>query len=134
MSCDADHVYLCSSIARKEYWPGGVYRILNRVFKPTPVNIVTKNIESYWLDMIEQQIELCLTFPDFRTAVVSRKLGNIRTLTQLGKGITSRGYVNSIWESPVWMCNDYDNPDCQQNILAVGRNLEHEFNQQRILL
>lgn len=128
MSCDLDEVYLCSSIARKEYWPIGVYRVLNRVFKPVPKDVFTKSIEDFWTDQIEQQINFCKTLPDFKTAIVSRKLGYKRTLGQLQSYLTHRDIESTLWDSPVWVCNDYDNPECQQNILAIGPHTAADFN------
>jgi hypothetical protein len=127
MSCSTDTVYLCSSIARKTYWPTGVYRVLNRVFKPLPTDVFTKRIESFWTDMIMQQFNFCKTLPDFRSAIISRKLGYKNTLTQLGSYIKERGVECEVWDKDIWVCNDYDNPECCQNILAIGENVEHEF-------
>lgn len=127
MSCSDDTVYLCSSIARKTYWPVGVYRVLNRVFKPVPKDVFTKRIEEFWTDMIMQQVNFCRTLPDFRSAIISRKLGYKNTLRQLGSYIKDRGVNCEVWDNAVWVCNDYHNPECQQNILAIGENVEHEF-------
>ncbi len=127
MSCTDEEVFLCSSIARKEYWPIGVYRVINRVFKPEPKETFTKNIEAYWVDMILQQVDFCKSLPDFRTAIITRKLGYTSTLSHLGKYLTDRGLNNAVWDRPVWVCNDYHNPECQQNVLAIGEDVFQEF-------
>ena len=127
MSCSTDTVYLCSSIARKSYWPTGVYRVLNRVFKPVPTDVFTKRIESFWVDMALQQVEFCKTLPDFRSAIISRKLGYKKALGRLKLYINERGVDCDVWDSDIWVCNDYNNPECQQNILSFGEHVEHEF-------
>jgi hypothetical protein len=127
ISCTDDTVYLCGSIARKPYWPAGVYRVLNRLFKPTPKDVFTKRIESFWVDMALQQVEFCKTLPDFRSAIISRKLGYKKALGRLKLYINERGVDCDVWDSDIWVCNDYNNPECQQNILSFGEHVEHEF-------
>jgi hypothetical protein len=127
MSCTDREVYLCSSIARKSYWPQGVYRVLNRVFKPVPKDVFTKSIEDFWTDQVVQQLEFCKTLSDFKTAIVSRKLGYKRTLSHLQNYLALRNIVATVWAQPVWVCDDYHNPECQQNILAIGPHTADNF-------
>jgi hypothetical protein len=128
MSISLNEVYLCSSVARKPYWPAGVYRVLNRVFKPVPKNVFTKSIEDFWVDQIIQQLNFCKTLPDFKTAIVSRKLGYKRTLGQLQGYLALQNITSTVWVDPVWVCDDYHNPECQQNILAIGPHTSNDFN------
>ena len=128
MSYNEDEVYLCSSVARKSYWPVGVYRVLNRVFKPVPKNVFTKTIQDFWVDQIVQQLDFCKTLPNFKTAIVSRKLGYKKTLGQLQGYLALRDIESTVWTDPVWVCNDYHNPECQQNILAIGSHIADDFN------
>jgi hypothetical protein len=130
MSCDNSEVYLCSSVARKPYWPAGVYRVLNRVFKPVPKDVFTKSIQDFWTEQIVQQLEFCQTLPDFKTAIVSRKLGYTRTLSHLQSYLALRNIQSTVWDDPVWVCNDYHNPECQQNILAIGPHTADSFKSQ----
>jgi hypothetical protein len=129
MSYEQGEIFLCSSIARKEYWPIGVYRILNRVFKPQPTQSFTKKIQSYWADMVEQQLEFCQRIPDFQTAIVTRKLGYVNTLKQLSTTINSKQIQSCLYDRPVWICNDYHNPECLQNVLYIGQNVISQFKQ-----
>ncbi len=129
MSFENDQILLCSSIARKDYWPTGVYRILNRVFKPQPTQSFTKKIESYWADMVEQQLEFCKAISGFKTAIVTRKLGYVNTLKQLSNTIGSKQIESYVYEKPVWICNDYHNPECLQNVLYIGQNVIGQFKQ-----
>jgi hypothetical protein len=122
MSYDKDDIYLCSTIGRKEYWPTGVYRIINRVFKPQPKNIVTKNIEHFWADMVLQQIEFCQSLEDFECAIVTRKQGYTRTLTQLANTVAERGIEFKLYKNAIWVCDDFNNPDCQQNLIYFGNS------------
>ena len=127
MSYNCDEVYLCSSVARKPYWPVGVYRVLNRVFKPVPTNVFTKTIQDFWVDHIVQQLDFCKSLPDFKTAIVSRKLGYKKTLGQLQGYLALRNIESAVWDDPVWVCDDYHNPECQQNILAIGPHTAADF-------
>ncbi len=122
MSYDKDDIYLCSTIGRKPYWPTGVYRVINRVFKPVPKNIVTKNIEHFWADMIVQQLEFCQTLEDFECAIVTRKQGYTRTLKQLAASMEERDVEFKLYKHPVWVCDDCHNPDCKQNLIYFGNS------------
>lgn len=133
MSCTDTEVYLCSSVARKSYWPAGVYRVLNRVFKPVPKDVFTKSIQDFWTDQIVQQLEFCKTLPGFKTAIVSRKLGYTKTLSHLQSYLALRNIVATVWDQPVWICNDYHNPECQQNVLAIGSNTASDFTLQQMV-
>jgi hypothetical protein len=97
------------------------------VFKPVPTNEFTKTIQDFWIDQIVQQLDFCKTLPNFKTAIVSRKLGYKKTLGQLQGYLALRNITATVWDEPVWVCNDYDNPECQQNILAIGSNTAHDF-------
>ena len=127
MCFDSDNIYLCSTVARKEDWPVGVYRILNRVFTPAPKNVFTKRIEPYWISMIAQQLEFCKELTDFRCAIISRQMGYKRTLNQLAGYIRASGIDCAVWDKAVWTCEDFTNPQCQQNVLAVGEDVSQEF-------
>ena len=75
MTTEDNNVYLCSTIGRKAYWPPGVYRILNRLFKGEPVDIVTKHINHFWMDHVEVQIKFLESFPEFISAIIYKKQG-----------------------------------------------------------
>lgn len=127
MSAERGSVYLCSTIGRKDYWPEGTYRVLNRLFKGKPQNIVSKNITNYWHDQVKAQIEFLKTLPDFRTAIISRKQGYRRVLGKFRDELAEHGIDFTLSEKPVWVCNDFNNPECLQDILFFGENCINKF-------
>lgn len=129
MTWDKDNVYLCSTIGRKDYWPKGVYRVLNRLFKGQPVDIVTKHISHFWMDQVCEQINfLEKNIPDFQMALISRKQGYRRALDKFKQELENRSLHFSLHTDPVWVCNDCSNPECLQDILFYGKNLVNNFN------
>jgi hypothetical protein len=127
MSHDGNNVFLCSTIGRKSHWPIGVYRILNRLFKGEPVDIVTKHIGHVWMDHVEEQIKFLQSVPGFRTAIISRKQGYKRTLRKFQLELLERNLQFTIASNPIWVCNDYHNPECLQDILYYGEDCLNEF-------
>lgn len=127
MTTEDNNVYLCSTIGRKAYWPPGVYRILNRLFKGEPIDIVTKHINHFWMDHVEVQIKFLESFPEFRSAIISRKQGYKRTLGKFQLELLERNLQFTIADSPVWVCDDYHNPECLQDILFYGEDCLSEF-------
>lgn len=127
MSTENEHVYLCSTIGRKDYWPEGTYRVLNRLFKGEPQDIVTKNITSFWHEHVKAQIDFLKTVPGFRTAIISRKQGYRRALTKFKDELSDWDMKFFLSERPVWVCNDCQNLECLQDVLFFGENCINEF-------
>lgn len=120
MSYDQDNIYLCSTIGIKKTWPPGVFRLINRVFKPNPTNEFTKNIQPFWTEMIRQQLALCQQDPTFRTAIITRKTGYRNTLTHLKSQIDTSHNVFQLYPNSVWVIENFSNPECYQDILYCG--------------
>lgn len=127
MSMEGKNVYLCSTIGRKDYWPAGTYRVLNRLFKGTPQDIVTKNITHIWHEHVEAQINFLKTVPDFRTAIISRKQGYRRALSKFKNELLEWDMKFTLSNKPIWVCNDCANPDCLQDVLFYGENCLNKF-------
>jgi|AACY02.15.fsa_nt_gi hypothetical protein len=127
MTWDSDKVYLCSTIGRKEYWPKGTYRVLNRLFKGDPEDVVTKHINHFWMDHVEQQINFLKNYKGFKTAIISRKQGYQRALTKFQQELLLRNLEFKLSPTPVWVCNDCNNPECLQDILYYGKNVLGNF-------
>jgi hypothetical protein len=123
MSYDNDQVYLCSTIGTKKTWPVGVYRLINRVFKPNPTGDFTKNIQSFWVDMIHQQLEICKQQQDFQTAIITRQAGYRNTLNQLKLHINTPDNKFHLLERPVWVLENFSNPECYQDVLFYGNQI-----------
>jgi len=128
ITTDRSNVYLCSTIGRKEYWPTGTYRVLNRLFKGDPDSLLTKQVGSFWMDQVEDQLRfLKNNIPDFKMAIISRKRGYRNSLGVLNEAFASRGIHFTLLPSPIWVCDDCHNPDCLQDILYYGKNLTDQF-------
>lgn len=127
MSTEKGSVYLCSTIGRKDYWPDGTYRVLNRLFKGEPQDIVTKNITGFWHEHVKAQVDFLKTVPGFRTAIISRKQGYRRVLNKFKDELGNLGMEFTLANSPVWVCNDCQNPECLQDVLFFGKDCINEF-------
>jgi hypothetical protein len=127
MSAEKGKVFLCSTIGRKDYWPEGTYRVLNRLFKGEPRDIVTKNITSFWHEHVKAQVEFLKTLPDFRTAIISRKQGYRRALHKFKDELNNWGMNFTLPNNPIWLCDDYHNPECLQDVLFFGEDCINEF-------
>ena len=127
MSAEKSRVYLCSTIGRKDYWPEGTYRVLNRLFKGSPQDIVTKNITSYWHEHVKAQVDFLKTVPGFRTAIISRKQGYRRALSKFKNELENWNMEFTLSDEPVWLCNDFHNPECLQDVLFFGEDCIKEF-------
>ena len=71
-----------SSIYRRDYWESGVYRILNRTWKPLGEydENVTMALNPLWTDMMKSQIEwLQENTNDYRASIISRKHPSINS-------------------------------------------------------
>jgi hypothetical protein len=126
MSYDNDQVYLCSTIGTKQTWPAGVYRLINRVFKPNPTSDFTKNIQPFWVDMIHQQLEICKQQKDFQTAIITRRAGYRNTLTQLKLHIDTPNDTFYLFRKSVWVLEHFSNPECYQDVLYYGNQASLE--------
>jgi hypothetical protein len=119
---------MCSSISRNVKWPPGVYRILNRLFKPFVTDVFTKKIDQIWVEMIKNQILFSNNhISDFETGIITRKVGYKNSLITLKNVLNNQGLDFKIWNSEVWTCNDKTNKECLQNIISIGKHIEEKL-------
>lgn len=119
---------MCSSISRNPDWPIGVYRILNRLFKPFVDERFTKTIEPIWVEMISNQIEYCKNnLLDFNTAIITRKIGYKNSLAGLQDKMIEKNYTFKLWKDSAWVCSDKKNQGCLQDVMSFGSYLTEEL-------
>jgi hypothetical protein len=109
-----------STIYRRDWWPVGVYRVLNRTWQHPRVTKTEKNINNGLYEMLISQIEWCKTLPDFRTAIISRQV-NHRLFLKMIKDLKIKNYHFNIGPK-IWVCkgNEYD---CLQDTMFYGDQL-----------
>ena len=116
-----------SSIYRRDYWESGVYRILNRTWKPLGEydENVTMALNPLWTDMMKSQIEwLQENTNDYRASIISRKHPSINSLKHLIKQISKAniGYDFKLYKDRIWVCKNRLNDSCYQDVIYTGED------------
>lgn len=106
-----------STIYRRDWWPIGSYRILNRVWQYPRVTKVEKTINDGLYEMIEHQLTWCKQQPEFKVAIISRNK-NTRLFDKMQLDLSYRGLEFSQYEK-LWVCEGSE-ADCLQQILYHG--------------
>lgn len=116
-----------SSIYRRDWWPEGCYRILNRTWKYPRTTEFNKKIYAGIYASTISQLEWCLKQPTFRSAVMTVAV-NKRLLRGIAEGIAPMGY-NFTHGHKLWMCKG-TSEQCYQHAIIYGDSLvEQEWNQ-----
>lgn len=111
---------LFSTIFRRQMWPSGAYRILNRTWKVDRQTHISTSIDKIFLDMIEQQISwLKENKQDFKIAFISREHNSRNTLRNVARSLNMHGDKFHVYENRVWMCKGPEE-NCFQDILYTG--------------
>jgi hypothetical protein len=111
--------YLFSTIFRRPWWPRGAYRILNRTWKVSRQQHVSKEIDPIFLEMIEAQVAWLNNHKDLNIAFISREHDSRNTLINVKEHLNSRGNNFNLFEDRVWVC-DGNPKHCFQDILYTG--------------
>lgn len=112
--------FLFSSIYRRDYWPSGCYRILNRLGKIHIDSTPNKTIDECFLAMIQKQIEwLAENKIDFKTAIISRNNNSKLMFHNLSIELMKINLPFHLYENKIWVCKG-DKKSCFQNILYYG--------------
>lgn len=106
-----------STIFRRDWWPVGTYRILNRTWQYPRVTKVEKSINRGLYDMIEAQLEWCRSQPDFRAAIVTRNK-NKRLFIKMLEDLKLRN-LDFKQGGKIWVCEGAD-VDCYQHVMYYG--------------
>lgn len=120
-----DEPFGLSSVYRNDSWPTGVYRILNRTWKPMGEyhDYVTMKLDLMWTDMMKDQIEwLKSNRSDYRAAVITREHNSRNSLKNLIKQIdrSGIGYSFKLVDDRIWVCNNRSNESCYQDVIYTG--------------
>lgn len=124
---DIDSPFALSSIYRRNTWPEGAYRILNRSWKPLGEEdtSVTLRLDALWTDMIDSQIEwLQNNRPDYTASIISREHNARNSLTNLIKRIHAVSHNRfTLCDERVWLCENRNNPEsCYQDFIYTGND------------
>lgn len=112
--------HLFSTVYRRDWWPTGTYRILNRLWKTSLDNLTNKDIDDIYIDMISAQISWLKTNrQDFQTAVISRNGSENRMLSMLAIKLNNANLDFKIYKNRVWVCKGTADA-CLQTILYHG--------------
>ena len=112
--------FLFSTIFRRQQWPTGAYRILNRTWKVDRHSHVSTGIDQIFLDMVSRQISwLRENKKDFKIAFISREHNSRNTLHNVAKSLNMHNNVFHVFENRVWVCNG-PHENCLQDILYTG--------------
>lgn len=111
--------YLFSTIFRRDWWPAGAYRIMNRTWKTERQDNVSKKIDPMFLEMMESQVEWLRNNRDFKLAIITREHDARNTLLQVKSELNTRGNNFDLFENRVWVCNGAPE-HCFQDILYTG--------------
>lgn len=115
-----DISHLFSTVYRRNWWPNGTYRILNRLWKTSLDNFTNKDIDNIYIDMISAQVTwLKENRQDFQTAVISRNGSENRMLSMLAIKLNNANLDFKIYKDRVWMCKGTADA-CLQTILYHG--------------
>ena len=111
---------IVSSILQRPSWPKGVYRILNRAWKPF-MNIESPfTIHRGWFFMVRKQADWCFE-RKAEGVFISRQTVNVATQRWgLEKGKRLLGYNFEIPPDKYLTCVNEDNPACWQRIVYCG--------------
>lgn len=111
---------LFSTIYRRDWWPDGCYRIINRIWQyPRNRYHMKNNVNDHVYEMIIEQIKWCQKLPNFRTAFISRQRVN-RLYDKFSQTLKTYGY-DFIVGPKLWVCKGSCN-DCYQKVLYYGDN------------
>ena len=111
--------YIFSTIFRRPWWPVGAYRILNRTWKVSRQEHVSKDIDPLFLEMVEAQVSWLTKNRPMRVAFISREHDSRNTLTNVREHLNTRGNNIKLFHNRVWVCDG--TPDsCLQDILYTG--------------
>lgn len=124
---DVDDPFGLSSVYRRDSWPLGVYRILNRTWKPLGEldDGVTLKLDQIWIDMIDDQIRwLRCNVPDYKAAIISREHDSRKFLQHLIKKLDASSTNKfTLCDSRIWLCENKNNPNgCYQDVLYTGES------------
>lgn len=106
-----------STIYRRNWWPQGCYRIINRMWQYPRNKKIKGDVGQHVYHMIQSQIHWCLEQEDFRLAFISRQ--NVNRLYD--RFIIGLDKLNLSFEKgpKIWVCKG-SSQDCFQNILYYG--------------
>lgn len=112
--------YLFSTIFRRPWWPLGVYRILNRTWKISRQDNLSKAIDPIFLDMVDSQLAWLRDNSNFEVAIISREHNSRNTLINVRDLLNIRGHKFSLHDSRIWVCKG-PSDNCFQDILYTGK-------------
>ncbi len=120
-----DSPTILSSIYRRSTWPVGMYRILNRTWKPLGEEDIlpTRKVNALWAEMIDSQIHWLKTnVSEYTTAIISREHNSRNTLIHLMEDVHETSINRfELLDERVWLCENKSNPEsCYQDVIYTG--------------
>lgn len=114
-----DKPFFCSSILKRTCWPDGVYRILNRLWKPAVRSTSLRRLSPGIGSMLHSQLDWLRSNTDFELAFVSREtdhwqqfcVDNFTKHFNLDFKIDNHKYLT---------CHNEKDNSCWQKILYYG--------------
>ena len=114
---DSSEPSIFSTVYRKDFWPSGVYRILNRTWQYPRVTRIEKTINDGLYEMILTQLEWCKKQSDFKTAIITRSK-NSQLFKKFQEDLKSKD-CEFFYAGKFCVCEG-DKSDCLQHILYHG--------------
>ena len=115
---DCGNILSCSSVLTKQIWPDGVYRIVNRLWKPTERVDFTNKVSAANLLSVSSQIHWLKTNRDTKLYFVSREKTN---WTKWAIKILSQQNLHFNTDSRKFLtCEDVNCQACWQTIIYNG--------------
>ncbi len=111
--------FLFSTIFRRQWWPEGAYRILNRTWKLERQDHISRGIDPIFRYMVEDQIDWLKSNTNYKAAFISREKNSRNTLFNVMDELNIGKYKFDFYDDRVWVCEGSEEY-CLQNILYTG--------------
>jgi len=108
---------LFSTIYRRDWWPEGAFRVLNRTWQYPRVEKTEKDFHDYHYEMLFSQVKWCAAQPNFKVAFISRQKNH--RMFEFGIKLLKRRGVVFEQGPKVWVCKGQEH-DCHQQVLCYG--------------
>lgn len=113
--------YLFSTVFRRNLWPEGCYRILNRTWKLNRQNHISKEIDPLFKEMVESQIHWLNKNLNPTTVFISREHNSRNTLINVQDYLNTGEFEFILLEELIRVSKGDPKVACQ-NILFAGKS------------
>lgn len=119
--------YLFSTIFRRNRWPKGCYRILNRTWKLNRQNHISKEIDPLFKDMVESQMHWLNKNLNPTTVFISREHNSRNTLINVRDYLNTGEFKFTLLEGLIRVSNGDPSVACQDILFAGDSEVFKEW-------